>query len=185
MANTSNASILASLRLSKAMALARRGKWRDAEVAITDGNTEMTDPVALHAVAALVTSEGDYVRALKLWEQLQRIDPSNEEARRMVPAIELWLSRPGWAPYFPYIAGTVVAVFLGLFLYFTLSGPAYVPVQHAPRGAITSPVTNTASGSAIASGSQGSAAVETTAAAPTPIPVVSFPVAPPAHRKKH
>lgn len=159
--------------MSKAMALARRGQWREAEVAITDGNTEMNDPVALHAVAALVTSEGDYVRALKLWEQLQRIDPGNEEARRMVPAIELWLSRPGWAPYFPYIAGGLVAVFLGLFLYFTLSGPAYVPVHHAPREAIASPVTNTTSSSSVAP------------AEPTPIPVVSFPVAAPARHRKH
>lgn len=161
--------------MAKAMALARRGKWRDAEVAITDGNTDLSDPVALQAVAALVTSEGDYVRALKLWEQLQRIDSNNEEARRMIPAIELWLSRPGWAPYFPYIAGTILVFFVALFLYFTMSGPAYVPVHHAPSGAITSPVANTSSA---VSSSASSSTANDSLMAPTPAPVVSFPVAP-------
>jgi len=155
--------------MAKAMALARRGKWRDAEVAITDGSSDLSDPVALHAVAALVTSEGDYVRALKLWEQLLSLDPNHEEARRMVPAIELWLSRPSWAAYFPYIAGGVATLIVGLFLYFALSGPAYVPVQHTIPTAVN-PVETTA---------------PQTIVAPTPIPVVSFPTAgsPPARRR--
>jgi hypothetical protein len=165
--------------MAKAMALARRGKWRDAEVAITDGNTDLSDPVALQAVAVLVTSEGDYVRALKLWEQLQRIDPNNEDARRMVPAIELWLSRPAWAPYFPYIVGTIAAVFLALFLYFTLSGPVYVPVHHATSEAITSPVADTSNTGT----SNSNSSVSSESTAPTPAPVVSFPVAPAPKRK--
>ena len=158
--------------MAKAMALARRGKWRDAEVAITDGSSDLSDPVALHAVAALVTSEGDYVRALKLWEQLLSLDPNHEEARRMVPAIELWLSRPGWTAYFPYIAGGVATVIIGLFLYFALAGPAYVPVQHHSIPTVVSPVETTA-------------AAPQNVAAPTPIPVVSFPTASSSTAKRH
>ena len=174
MSNTANPSLLASLRLSKAMMLARRGKWREAEVAITNGNTEFTDAYTLEAVAALVTSEGDYVRALKLWEQLQRLDPDNTEARRMVPAIELWLTRPGWAPYFPYIVGTLAAAVLAIFLYITLSGPAYVPIHHPAAVSSANPVEN--GGALNASSAANSPKVEPVAA-PTPIPIVSFPTA--------
>ncbi len=172
MSNPQNPSILATLRLAKAMGLARKGQWREAENAVTDGNPNPTDPTELHALAALVTSEGDYLRALRLWEQLQQSDPSNEEARRMVPAIELWLSRPSWAPYFPYIASGLAAAVVALFLYIALAGPSYTPPHHASMAVapVSSPAANPISPTDSVS-------------TPTPAPLVAFPVAAPAGAK--
>ena len=96
MDNTSGESISLSLRLSKAMALARAGQLAEAQKIVADERTIPDDMLALHALAALVTSQGDYLRALKLWELVLQRDPAHAEAKRMISAIELWITRPTW-----------------------------------------------------------------------------------------
>jgi hypothetical protein len=109
------APILTSLRLLKAMTLARHGQMRAAEALLGAEGSPPENPVELHALAALVTSEGDYPRALRLWRLLLDREPRHAEARRMIAAIELWLSRPLWVRYVPagmlaLLAVIVVAV---------------------------------------------------------------------------
>jgi hypothetical protein len=99
------APILTSLRLLKARNLARRGKMRAAQALLGAEGSVPENLVELHMLAALVTSEGDYPRALHLWRMLLNLDPRHAEARRMIAAIELWLSRPPWVRYVP--AGVV------------------------------------------------------------------------------
>jgi hypothetical protein len=120
-------SIALSLRMAKAMGLARSGKLRDAQALLAAERTIPDHPVALQALAALVTSEGDYVRALKLWELLLQRDPHHPEAKRMVQAIELWLSRPPWMRYWMLGAATLCAVAIAGFFWLLASPAAPAP----------------------------------------------------------
>lgn len=113
-----------SLRLAKAMALARAGRYREAQSLIAGDRTIPDHPLELHALASLVTSEGDYLRALKLWELLLQKDPQHGEARRMIDAIELWLSRSSWMRYWQLGAATLAALLVAVILWVTTSGPA-------------------------------------------------------------
>jgi hypothetical protein len=125
---TAGTSIAISLRMAKAMSLARSGKIREAQSLIAGDRTIPDHPLALHALASLVTSEGDYLRALKLWELLLQREPHHAEARRMVDSIELWLSRPAWMRYWPLAASTLVAVIAAaIFWVFAASGPRSAP----------------------------------------------------------
>jgi hypothetical protein len=103
-------SISTSLRLMKALSLARHGKMRAAQALLGSEGTLPENRVELHALAALVTSEGDYPRALRLWRLLLEREPGHREARRMIAAIELWLSRPPWVRYVPMGAAVLLAV---------------------------------------------------------------------------
>ncbi len=98
--------ILTSLRLQKALNLARRGNMRAAQALLGAEGSGPENPVELQMLAALVTSDGDYPRALRLWRLLLEREPRHAEARRMIASIELWLSRPPWVRYVP--AGMVV-----------------------------------------------------------------------------
>jgi hypothetical protein len=134
------APISASLRLIKALRLARHGKLRAAQTILAAAGTLPDNPVELHALAALVTSEGDYPRALRLWRLLLQREPGHTEARRMIVSIELWLSRPSWVRFIP--AGTVVllAVILLAVLIVAGSGPSPAARPAAVSGAAASSV---------------------------------------------
>ena len=132
--------ILTSLRLLKASNLARQGKMRAAQALLAAEGTVPENPVEHHALAALVTSEGNYRRALLLWQQLLQRDPRHAEARRMVAAIELWLSRPAWVRYVP--AGAVVLLLLLVAAVVALAGgspPPPVKPAPPPPAALSSP----------------------------------------------
>ena len=80
----STAPILTSLRLLKALDLARRGKIKAAQAVLENEGAPPENPVELHALAALVTREGDYLRALRLWRLLLEREPGHYEAKRMI-----------------------------------------------------------------------------------------------------
>jgi len=101
---------LTSLRLLKALNLAKRGKMRAAQALLAAEGSVPENLVELHALAALVTSEGDYPRALRLWQLLLDREPRHAEARRMIASIELWLSRPLWVRYIPAGAAALLVV---------------------------------------------------------------------------
>ena len=132
------ASISTSLRLMKALSLARRGKTRAAQSVLAADGRLPEDPVELHALAALVTSEGDYPRAVRLWRMLLDREPGHREAQRMIAAIELWLSRPPWVRYVPIGAAVLLVVILIL----AIAGSAgrqpraggQVPAAHSGAG---------------------------------------------------
>jgi hypothetical protein len=120
MNGSSVAPILTSLRLQKALSLARRGKLRAAQAFLGAEGTVPENPVELHALAALVTSEGDHPRALRLWRALLEREPGNAEAKRMIASIELWLSRPPWVRFVP--AGAVALIVVIAVAALALSG---------------------------------------------------------------
>lgn len=182
-------SISLSLRIAKAMALARAGRLRDAQKVVADERTIPDDMLALHALAALVTSEGDYLRALKLWELLLQRDPGHAEARRMIEAIEVWLIRPSWFRYLPAIGGVAAVLVAGLIFVLATStpksatvaprGPAVVEEQVQPHSSTLPAGINADFGPVTAPGR--SAQVEVT---PTPLPPITFSVPAPAAKKK-
>jgi hypothetical protein len=104
--------ISTSLRLTKALGLARQGKFQPAEQLLAPGKTIPASTVELHALAALVTHQGDYERALALWRLLLQRQPDHPEARRMIPMIELWVNRPAWHRFVPLGAGVLATLFV-------------------------------------------------------------------------
>ena len=171
-----------SLRMAKALSLARDGKLRDAQALISGERTIPDHPLELHALASLVTTEGDYLRALKLWELLLQREPHHAEARRMVDAIELWLSRPSWMRYWGLVAVTGVAMFFaGLFWIFA-SGGTTAPRE--PAAGYEAPIS--------APEAESRAVTERPTPTPTPAPVyqanpaptVTFPGATGTQRKR-
>jgi hypothetical protein len=111
-------SVRTSLNLAKALALARSGQMKAAQALLTTSDGPPEDPVELHALAALVTSAGDFPRALTLWRQLLQRDPRHAEARRMIAAIELWQIRPPWYQFIPIgVASLGVALLVIVLLY--------------------------------------------------------------------
>lgn len=98
------------------MSLARQGKVKEAETMIAENQAIPDDLLGLEVLAVIVTSEGDYARGLRLWEQLLQRDPKHPEAKRMVPAIQLWLSRPSWVRYVPAATVVLIVVLVGAVL---------------------------------------------------------------------
>jgi predicted Zn-dependent protease len=111
----------ASLKLAKALALARRGQLEAAQALLTESGGSPEDPIELHALAALVTSAGDFPRALALWRQLLQRDPRHAEALRMIDAIELWESRPPWYRFIPAGVAALGIVLLVIVVLYALS----------------------------------------------------------------
>lgn len=146
----SGSSVSISLRLLKSLGLARQGKLDSAQQLLAPADTLPESAIEIHALAALVTHGGDYERALRLWRLLLQKDPSHAEARRMIPLIELWLSRPAWFRYLPTALVTlaVVAV-VALFLWAVQTpvtpaksppAPRSTPVTVAPTPAPVAPL---------------------------------------------
>jgi hypothetical protein len=131
------APILTSLRLLKAMNLARRGKMRAAQALLGAEGSAPENLVELHALAALVTSEGDYPRALRLWRLLLDREPRHAEAKRMIASIELWLSRPPWVRYVP--AGAMALLVVIVVVVAALSADSSPPPSPPPPPASLSP----------------------------------------------
>lgn len=140
MAEKQSESIATTLRLSKALGLARQGRLREAQQMLAADGTLPESPLELHALAALATGDGDYGRAQRLWRLLLQREPGHAEAKRMIDAIELWLARPTWCQYLP-IGGVVFG--LGLvfvFLAWMLGSEPPPAPKPAPRPAMTAPV---------------------------------------------
>jgi hypothetical protein len=141
----SSSSISASLQMARALALARKGKFQEAEATLVPDKNQSPEPVLLHAQAALVTSAGDYSRALQLWKSLLESEPRHAEAKRMIASIELWLSRPSWMRFVPLaglLAGALI-LFLGLLWALSDSSPnpaAKRPITPAASHSPVSPV---------------------------------------------
>ena len=108
-----------TLRLQQALNLARRGRLREAMAVVAPGGVPPDDLLSLQAMAALLTSAGDYRTALPLWQLILMREPSHADAARMVRAIELWRARPQWMQWIWWIVGSVVgAVLLVVLLQF-------------------------------------------------------------------
>jgi hypothetical protein len=123
----------------KALGLARQGKLKSAQQFLAPGDAPPANPVELHALAALTTHEGNYLRALQLWRLLQQQQPSHPEARRMIPMIELWIGRPSWHRYVPLgliVLGTII---VGVFAIWAMSSPP-PPKPRPPVKATPAPV---------------------------------------------
>jgi negative regulator of sigma E activity len=169
-----------TLSLFKAGELARQGMYREAEALLGGAANPPEDPVLLHALAAVVTQQGDYERARRLWRLLQTRQPGHREAERMLAAIETWEERPAWVRFAP--AGAAALLVLGVTLWaLSSSGGKRAPVntsagvtQVAPtvpvRAVAVSPV-------AVVPAAQKSVT-------PEPAPVVMFKVAPAKPAKK-
>jgi Flp pilus assembly protein TadD len=114
-------SIGTSLNLAKALALARSGQIKAAQALLTASGDPPEDPIELHALAALVTSAGDFPRAVALWRQLLQREPRHAEARRMIAAIGLWEIRPPWYRFIPAGVATLGIVLLVIVLLYALS----------------------------------------------------------------
>jgi hypothetical protein len=138
MANPSGQTISSSLRVARAMSLARQGRIKDAEAAIGEDNVK--DPLSLEVLAVIVTSEGDYPRGLRLWSELLQNAPQHAEAKRMVGAIELWLSRPSWVRYVPATGATLLIVLLGAIFWALTREPVRASPPRRAVPAAVSPV---------------------------------------------
>ena len=112
MAESGIETVETTLRLLQALALARRGRMREAIALVAPGDNPPEDLLCLQALAALTTKVGDYRRALPLWQQIAMREPENREAARMVRAIELWQARPPWIQWVWPAVGTAVGVLL-------------------------------------------------------------------------
>jgi len=133
--STQPAAIPHTLRLFKAEELAGQGLYREAESLLADGGNPPEDPVLLHALATVVTRQGDTGRAARLWRLLQIRQPGHREAEKMLAAIETWEGRPTWVRFAP--AGAAALLVLGLVLWATsgsrpAASPAYTTTPPAP-----------------------------------------------------
>ena len=151
------------------MSLARQGKIKEAQALLIAERPIPQDDLALELLAMLVTSEGDYLRGLRLWEQLQQRKPQHAEAKRMIGAIELWLSRPSWMRYAPLGAATVAAVAAaGIFIW------ALRPMSPPPK-ARSVPVSESPIGTPVPSRPAYPSPAANEPTPSTPPPMVSFP----------
>lgn len=139
------AAIPHTLRLFKAEELAGQGLFREAEALLANGGGQPPeDPVLLHALAVVVTRQGDYERARRLWRLLQSRQPGHREAEAMLTAIDTWEERPTWVRFAPAAAAALVVFVLALVLW--PSGPSTAPTAATPTtppGYATAPVTPT------------------------------------------
>lgn len=133
----SESSVAISLRLLKALGLARHGKLDSAQQLLAPADVLPESAIEIHALAALVTHGGDYERALRLWRLLLQKDPGHTEARRMISMIELWTSRPSWYRYVPGAAAALATLALCALVFWAVqtSGPPAktTPVTSPPR----------------------------------------------------
>ncbi|MEY4487940.1 MAG: hypothetical protein RIQ79_448 [Verrucomicrobiota bacterium] len=121
-----------TLSLFKAGELARQGMYREAEALLGGAANPPEDPVLLHALATVVTQQGDYERARRLWRLLQTRQPGHREAEKMLAAIETWEERPTWVRFAP--AGAAALLVLGVVLWATAGGK---PTPTSPSVAVT------------------------------------------------
>lgn len=140
----SSVAIAASLRLTKALSLAQDGQLAAAQRLLSPQGELPENNTELQALASLVTTAGDYERALALWRQLLHRQPQHAEARRMIAAIEVWLARPSWVAYVPWACGGVLAIGVLVLVLALSSGspapkPAVTPVSR-PVPTTTAPV---------------------------------------------
>ena len=112
MKESSDGSIALSLRLVKANELARQDRIKEAKDLLAPDGQPPEDSVALETLAALVTREGDYIRALHLWQTLLRREPRHAEALRLIAALEVWMARPPWFQFLPLAAGAALLLVL-------------------------------------------------------------------------
>lgn len=162
MSDISQTHVANSFLLLKAQGLARHGRIKEAQSVLAAEGTIPEDPVVLQALAALVTGQGDYSRALRLWELLLKREPGHAEAKRMVHALDLWISRPAWYRAIPYGGGALLALVSAWLLMWALSDS---PPQSATRPASSaSPVVATPA-----------SAVHSAPTRPQSVPAVSFP----------
>lgn len=139
MADNQGESIATTLRLSKALGLARQGRMREAQQMLAADGTLPESPLELHALAALATGDGDYGRAQRLWRLLLQREPGHAEAKRMIDAIELWTTRPDWCQYLP-IGGVVFGLgMVFVFLAWTMGGEPPPAPKPAPRPVVSAP----------------------------------------------
>ncbi|MFT3784380.1 MAG: hypothetical protein QM790_20410 [Nibricoccus sp.] len=131
MAEANQEPIAISLRLSKALGLARQNRLREAQQLLAAEGTLPENALELHALAALATGDGDYSRALRLWRLLLQREPGHAEAKRMIDTIELWFSRPAWFSYLPIGLGISLATVFFLVIAWVLSGDAPPPSRAA------------------------------------------------------
>lgn len=106
-----------TLRLLKARELANQGRLREAEALLGGAENPSADPSLLHHLAVIVTRQGDYPRARRLWRQLEQVRPGDAEALRMIDAIETWQDRPVWVGYVPAGAACLLVALLALILW--------------------------------------------------------------------
>jgi hypothetical protein len=178
MANTETTSLSATLRLAKALALSRQGKISEAQALLAGDRTIPEGVAELHALAALVTSQGDYLRAAKLWELLLQREPGHVEAQRMIAAIELWLSRPAWVRFLPYGIGALV---LGLIGWLVVALTSASPEVRAPR--IINGNVPEGTNAPIVAPVPAEIATPTPQPRSAPPPVINFPEAKPVRRR--
>lgn len=131
----------------KALGLARQGKLDSAQQLLAPADHLPESAIELHALAALVTHGGDYERALRLWRLLLQKDPGHAEARRMIPMIELWLSRPDWFRYLPGAAMVAGILAVGAVFYWAIQPPEppikSTPPRTAPAAVAPAPAPST------------------------------------------
>ncbi|MFT3869629.1 MAG: hypothetical protein QM715_14330 [Nibricoccus sp.] len=142
MAAPTGESIATCLRLGKSLGLARQGRLREAQQLLAAEGTLPESSLELHALASLATGDGDYARAQRLWRLLLQREPGHAEAKRMIDAIELWITRPSWMNYLP-IFGILASVVLVLgtvaWMMTDTAQPATPAKQPAPRPAQVAP----------------------------------------------
>lgn len=130
---------MTTLRLSKALGLARQGRLREAQQMLAADGTLPENPLELHALAALATGDGDYGRAQRLWRLLLQREPGHAEAKRMIDAIELWVTRPSWCRYIPAGAAVLSLALVFGFLAWMMGGEPTPAPKPAPRPVVSAP----------------------------------------------
>jgi hypothetical protein len=139
MADITGEPIATTLRLSKALGLARQGKLREAQQMLASEGTLPENALELHALAALATGEGDYTRAMRLWRLLLQREPGHAEAKRMIDSIELWLSRPAWFQFLPIFVALMALGIVIAFVAWAMGGDEPVPVRPLERPVMSAP----------------------------------------------
>lgn len=175
-----SAAITDTLRILRARELADRGRLREAEAGLAGADSPSANPALLHTLAVIVTRQGDYTRARRLWRQLVQSRPADPEIEGMIEAIEIWQQRPAWVGYLPPAAAALLLGLLTLLLWpradrdpHDQARPAAVvqPVATVPVTPVVttpaSPVRNTLP------------AVPVPVATPSPEPMVTFELPPP------
>jgi hypothetical protein len=139
MADLTGEPIATTLRLSKALGLARQGRLREAQQMLAAEGTLPENALELHALAALATGEGDYTRALRLWRLLLQREPGHAEAKRMIDSIELWLSRPAWFQFLPIGLALAALGIVLAFVAWAMGGDEPAPVRPVERPVMSAP----------------------------------------------
>lgn len=111
---TAQAAIPDTLRILRARELADKGRLREAEAGLAGADSSSADPALLHTLAVVVTRQGDYARARRLWRQLAQLRSGDPEIEGMIEAIEIWQERPAWIAYVPHVAAAALSLLLAL-----------------------------------------------------------------------